>query len=165
MLEFVFSLFPNIFGTSKRDFREAMKVCFAWLKQELITGKSTVQEALTCVAKEMFFNAVEMPPHQWRTTVRALLRVDIYGHEQGGFKHKGLKDLVTEMQIRQRARHDLLDAHVAAGGTLGHGLFGQNCNNGGITNGSAGSMHAGAMHTCLQILNIAKLAIDNLVIA
>lgn len=114
---------------------------------------------MTCVAKEMFFNAVEMAPHQWRTTVRALLRVDIYGHEQGGFKHKGLKDLVAEMEIRQKARHDMLDQHQAAG-TLGHGMFGQHCEGQQSSNQPPGSIHG-----CLQILNIAKLAIDNLVIA
>jgi hypothetical protein len=37
-------------------------------------------ESFTCVEKEMFFNEIEMPPQQWRTTVRSLLRVDIYGH-------------------------------------------------------------------------------------
>lgn len=58
--------------------------------------QETVQQAMTCVEKDLFFNAVEMPPAQWRTTVRALLRVDIYGHEQATFKHKGLKDLISE---------------------------------------------------------------------
>jgi hypothetical protein len=58
--------------------------------------QETVQQTMACVGKELFFNAVEMPPTQWRTTVRALLRVDIYGHEQESFKHKGLKDLVSE---------------------------------------------------------------------
>jgi len=114
---------------------------------------------MTCIAKELFFNAVDMPPHQWRITVRALLKIDIYGHEQGGFKHKGLKDLVAEMEIRQKARHDMLDQQHAAG-ILGHGIFGQDCKNQHPSNGGPGSMH-----TCLQILNIAKLAIDNLVIA
>lgn len=38
--------------------------------------QESVQQAMTCVEKELFFNAVEMPPAQWRTTVRALLRVD-----------------------------------------------------------------------------------------
>jgi hypothetical protein len=57
-------------------------------------NRLTALGALQCVEKEMLFNAIEMPPAQWRTTVRALLRVDIYGHEQPGFTHKGLKDLV-----------------------------------------------------------------------
>lgn len=114
---------------------------------------------MECAEKEMFFQAIEMPASQWRTTVRALLRIDIYGHEQGGFKHKGLKDLVSEMEIRQNARHMMLEeAHAA--GTSGHGLFSQNC-----VGQQAASSSSGSMYTCLQVLNVAKLAIDNLVIA
>ena len=93
-----------------------------------ICGKQeSVQQAMICMEKELFFNAVEMSPAQWRTTVRALLRVDIYGHEQTGFKHKGLKDLVAEMEYRQRVRHDMMDAQIADGTLdptkIGHGFF------------------------------------------
>ena len=107
------------------------------------------------------FKPVEMPAHQWRTTIRALLRIDIYGHEQGGYSHKGLKDLVAEMEIRQKARHDMLEQHHANGTLAGHGIFNQNCVAGENGSGMAGNN----MYTCLQILNIAKLSIDNLVIA
>jgi len=44
-----------------------------------------------------YCNSVEMTAQQWRTTVRALLRIDVYGHEKDGFKYKGLKDLITEL--------------------------------------------------------------------
>ena len=123
-----------------------------------LCGKQqTVLEAMTCVEKEMAFNAVEMPPVQWRTTVRALLRVDIYGHEQPGFHHKGLKDLVAEMEFRQQTRHDMLDAEMAAGNLnmtyLGHGQIGDKACLGEKTRG------------CLEILKMAKIAIDSLVIA
>lgn len=125
-------------------------------KITLMTAQDSPQIALACVAKELLFDPVEMPPHQWRTTVRALLRVDIYGHEQGDFRHKGLRDLVNDMESRQRARHEIVDAATAAGITIGgHGLVGKDCN----------FAQPGATHTCLQILNIAKIAIDNLVIA
>lgn len=67
--------------------------------------QQAVQQAMTCVEKDMFFNAIEMPPAQWRTTVRALLRVDIYGHEQPTFKHKGLKDLVSESKYQSPFVH------------------------------------------------------------
>ncbi|CZR61170.1 uncharacterized protein PAC_11066 [Phialocephala subalpina] len=118
-----------------------------------LCGKQeSVEAAMTCMEKELLFNAVEMPAHQWRTTVRALLRVDIYGHEQAGFKHKGLKDLVSEMEARQRARHELVDAHVAAG-TMEYGPFGQKLCLGEQT------------HGCFEILKMAKVAIDSLVIA
>ena len=120
--------------------------------------QESIQQAMTCVEKELLFNAVEMPPAQWRTTVRALLRVDIYGHEQPGFKHKGLKDLVGEMEYRQRTRHEMIDAQIADGTLdpteVGHGLF------------SDGSRCLGERtRGCIEILKIAKIAIDNLVIA
>jgi hypothetical protein len=121
--------------------------------------EQSVQQAMSCVEKELFFNAVEMPPAQWRTTVRALLRVDIYGHEQPECKHKGLKDLVDEMEYRQRTRHDMMDAQIADGTLdptkVGHGLF------------SDGSTKCLGERTrgCLEILKIAKIAIDALVIA
>lgn len=121
--------------------------------------QESVQQAMACAEKELFFNAVEMPPAQWRTTVRALLRVDIYGHEQPGFKHKGLKDLVGEMEYRQRTRHDIIDAQIAEGtldpSKVGHGFFRdpqERC---------LGERTRG----CLEILKMAKLAIDQLVIA
>lgn len=115
-------------------------------------GKQTdLESSMICMEKEIFFNSVEMPPHQWRSTVRALLRVDIYGHEQSGFKHKGLKDLVNEMEGRQRARHELLDAHAAAG-SMKLGAFGSKLCLGEQS------------HGCLQVLNMAKIAIDNLAI-
>lgn len=81
-----------------------------------LSGKvKTADMAVACFEKDLYFNLVEMAPQQWRTTVRAMLRVDIYGHEQPGFKHRGLKDLVTEMEARQIARHALVDAAMASG--------------------------------------------------
>lgn len=122
-----------------------------------------------CAEKEGLFKIVEMPPQQWRTTVRALLRVDIYGHEQPGFKHKGLKDLVAEMESRQRTRHDMLDARVAAlgGDSVLVGPFGALKTPLGSAHGGHRYMECGEekTHGCLQILQIAKVAIDNLIIA
>lgn len=118
--------------------------------------RETVEEAMTCVEKEMFYNAVEMPPAQWRTTVRALLRVDIYGHEQEGFRHKGLKDLVSDMEYRQRTRHGMMDAAIAAGTLDPKCAWGVHDNK---------TYHGETATTCLNILKLAKIAIDALVIA
>jgi len=116
-------------------------------------GKTTnIADAITCFEKTMFFEAVEMPPQQWRTTVRAMLRVDIYGHEQPGFKHKGLRDLVSEMEFRQKTRHEMLDAHAR------HGLMSADAFQGRLCPGER-------VHTCLEVLKVAKFAIDQLVIA
>jgi hypothetical protein len=117
------------------------------------------QDAFPCVEKDMLFNTVDMAPVQWRTTVRALLRVDIYGHEAPGFKLKGLKDLVGEMEYRQRVRHEILDTAQAAG-TLENGLIGHGFHpKPGKTCGTPDTPH------CLQMIKVAKHAIDELFIA
>ncbi|KAK0104523.1 hypothetical protein ONS95_004812 [Cadophora gregata] len=116
-------------------------------------GKTTnLADAFTCFEKTMLFEAVEMPPQQWRTTVRAMLRIDIYGHEQPGFKHKGLRDLVSEMEFRQKTRHEMLEAHHR------HGLMAADALQGKLCPGER-------VHTCLEVLKVAKFAIDQLVIA
>ena len=124
-------------------------------------GQSTV----ACIDSEQFARPVEMSPGAWRTTVRALLRVDIYGHEQPGFKHRGLKDLVTEMEIRQKTRHAMLEAHIASLGADSLN-FGAVMGSGGLGgHGHTKCAPDGQIHGCLQILSIAKRAIDNLTIA
>jgi hypothetical protein len=133
--------------------------------------QTTVAKTLgsACAQREGLFKEVEMPPQQWRTTVRALLRVDIYGHEQPGFRHKGLKDLVAEMETRQRTRHDMLDARLAAfgGDSVAVGTFGTLKTSLSSGPGGHGYMKCGGQqtHGCLQILQMARVAIDNLIIA
>jgi hypothetical protein len=127
-----------------------------------------VQDAVGCVQNGQFSKPIEMSAGEWRTTVGALLRVDIYGHEQTGFKHKGLKDLVTEMENRQKTRHAMLDAHVAALGEDSLHLGPFSAVKGSTSPGGHGHTKCapdGQVHGCLQILSIAKVAIDNLTIA
>jgi hypothetical protein len=97
-----------------------------------------LQVALSCAEQQKFFNDMEMPPQQWRATVRALLRIDIYGHEMPGYKHKGLKDLVGDLELRQKARHEIV-------GIQGTGLMGtgEQCEN----------AHNPSIHGCLQIVH------------
>ncbi|ROT36875.1 hypothetical protein SODALDRAFT_335089 [Sodiomyces alkalinus F11] len=87
---------------------------------------------------EMYDNRV-MEPDQWRHTVRAVLKVDLYGFRVDGrttvdekvvsdghshshrrsydhsYGHPGLRDVVTAMENRSKRRHDNFDALVAAG--------------------------------------------------
>ncbi|KAK7969021.1 hypothetical protein PG988_008094 [Apiospora saccharicola] len=78
-----------------------------------------------CGAKKMLEHRL-MEPTIWRLTVRALLRVDVYGIAEptdvngvdGGSSemcHVGLKDLVILMEERSRARHAVMDPLVQAG--------------------------------------------------
>jgi methyl coenzyme M reductase gamma subunit len=68
-----------------------------------------------------------MASAQWRTNVRALLRLEIYGHGQLGFNYKVVKDLVDEMEYQQPMRHEMLEAQTAHGTQdptrVGHGFF------------------------------------------
>jgi hypothetical protein len=131
-------------------------------------GQQTLSDDVDCAETAKFSRPVEMSPQQWRTTVRALLRVDIYGHEQTGFKHRGLKDLVAEMETRQKTRHEMLDAHFAALGidSLDMGLFGSVKALPGVGgHGHTKCVQGAQPYGCLQILQVAKSAIDNLTIA
>ncbi|KAK8095758.1 lactose regulatory protein LAC9 [Apiospora kogelbergensis] len=70
-----------------------------------------------------------MEPTIWRLTVRALLRVDVYGITEPAsvdktmnpdsvsvdLFHLGLKDLVIQMENRSRARHAVMDPLLEAG--------------------------------------------------
>lgn len=117
----------------------------------LCNTQESIQGAMVCLEKEMMFKDIEMPPMQWRNTVRALLRVDIYGHQQGEFNHKGLKDLVVEIENRQKARHSWLEGFHDEESHMG--MF-------------EGSKVVGEQtHACLQILEMAKVSINSLVIA
>lgn len=104
-----------------------------------------------------------MEPAMWRRTIRALLRVDVYGiagqgdtdypdgAPEGPF-HLGLKDIVLQMENRSKLRHAMMDGMTAAG------FFEEpNC---------VLKMHKpGETPTCLRIISMARQSIDNLVIA
>ncbi|KAM3071229.1 hypothetical protein ACMFMG_008819 [Clarireedia jacksonii] len=122
----------------------------------LCESQRPLLESIACMGQGLSHADKEMQPSEWRRTVRALLRVDIYGHEQPGFKFKGLKDLVAEMEHRQNARHDILDAQAAAGLPPPEGHFPD----------LKGTLCLGEKSRgCLEILKMAKVAIDSIVIA
>ncbi|KAI0136719.1 hypothetical protein BJ170DRAFT_677588 [Xylariales sp. AK1849] len=104
-----------------------------------------------------------MEPTIWRLTVRALLRVDVYGisNDCGGGGpdklstdplHLGLSDIVTQMENRSKVRHAVLDAMILSGAWQE-----PKC---------VLKMHkTGETPTCQRIIRMARSAIDNLVIA
>lgn len=111
------------------------------------------------LGSDSLLNDVEMSPAQWRASVRALLRADIYGLEMPGCKQRGLKDIAHDMEYRQIVRHQLLDAARDAGTLdlrlLGHGFHsktGDGCNN---------SQGPG----CITMIKMAIHAIDQILIA
>lgn len=101
---------------------------------------SADEDVLASTEKLFVHSKVDLQPSQWRNAVRGLLKTDIHGYEQSGFKRTGLKDLVWEMECLQRIRHGL------------------------VAPGMPGCEEDKQKYCCLQILQIAKNALDNLVI-
>lgn len=109
------------------------------------------------------YNNSTMAPDLWRATIRALLRLDVYGIE--GLDHMpkkntyiqlGLKDVVKRLEERSNKRHDAIEKFVASGQV-------------------SKTMHTGVLYpkeqpppedrACLKILATARIALENLVIA
>lgn len=105
-----------------------------------------------------------MPPDMWRLTMRALLRVDVYGMTEpkaGGtptqpFVQQGLKDVVDMLEERSRMRHNKLDEMVASGQLPKETLQGV------IYPKTAVPPE---QRNCVKILETARIALENLVIA
>ncbi|KAI4592012.1 hypothetical protein KJ359_011959 [Pestalotiopsis sp. 9143b] len=118
-----------------------------------------------CCGTTKALNHRTMEPVMWRLTVRALMRVDVYGisgcEDMGGGGgsstdpfHLGLKDIVNQMENLSKARHAIIDPLVESGKW-------DSCNH-----ASALTFHKqGEPPTCQKIIQMAKTSIDNLVIA
>ncbi|KAK2002253.1 hypothetical protein LX36DRAFT_275266 [Colletotrichum falcatum] len=120
----------------------------------------------TCDASQMVENG-EMKPDTWRMSIRALLKIDIYGHDfernEGAgstepYHHLGLRDIIKQMEDRSNRRHNQLDDMVAAG--LPHPMLhtSQNLMVPEAIDDSRENRH------CLKIIEIARVALDKLVI-
>jgi hypothetical protein len=116
----------------------------------------------SCTAYQTYNNKT-MPPDLWRLTIRGLLRLDVYGlnekdHEMPGaasYRQLGLKDVVDTLEERSRQRHALLDSRAAAGHNHDH---------------IAGVIYpskpvAPSERNCTRVLETARIALENLVIA
>ncbi|TAQ88526.1 hypothetical protein B7494_g3142 [Chlorociboria aeruginascens] len=103
-------------------------------------------------------NDTEMPPAQWRSSIRALLKVDIYGYEELGLSVRGLRGLVDDAEKRQKDRHEWLNAQLADG-TLDVETYGQ------FDRGARICSNGEKSQTCIEIFKMAKFALDALIIA
>ncbi|KAI1108332.1 hypothetical protein F5Y14DRAFT_92444 [Nemania sp. NC0429] len=104
------------------------------------------------------FEYREMEPVMWRLAVRALLRVDVYGISacRGDIApadpfHLGLKDIVTLMENKAKARHVFMDALIEAGVSQPHCAFPR--------------INPGEPPTCQRIISIARSSVEQLCIA
>ncbi|KAF4335720.1 hypothetical protein FBEOM_10415 [Fusarium beomiforme] len=109
------------------------------------------------------YNNKNMPPDMWRMTMRGLLRLDVYGLDEkeqeipgaATYRQLGLKDVVGQLEERSKKRHDALDALHAAGHT--HEV-------------ACGVIYPAkpcppAERNCTKVLETARTALENLVIA
>ncbi|KAF7561279.1 hypothetical protein G7046_g2891 [Stylonectria norvegica] len=124
-------------------------------------------EAKDCCNVVEMYNNKKLPPDQWRMMIRAILRLDVYGVESLDiveqnrpmsmqYQQQGLKDVVKSLEERSRKRHDKLDELMESGEMPKTGPFGviysrKPC--------------PPEERNCMKILETARIALDNLVIA
>ncbi len=108
-----------------------------------------------------YLEGAQLEPAMWRLTVRALLKIDVYGvnHKTAGmirtceFEQPGLKDIIELLEERSRTRHEQLDALVASGAVV------RPCATPYISLANETDKP-----TCLRIIDIAKRSLDDLII-
>lgn len=117
-----------------------------------------------CCSTIRNYNNSKMAPDLWRATIRGLLRLDVYGISEvddgfsttGPYTQIGLRDVVRLLEERTRKRHEILDSFIASGQ-------------------GAKVLPVGVLYpnkpcppeerNCVRILETARVALDNLVIA
>jgi hypothetical protein len=117
------------------------------------------------------YNDRFLEPDIWRTTIRAILKVEVYGfnHQTASvpssvdcstsphvYLHRGLKDLVTLIDEKNERRHDIADALIQAN----HPLPNQNYL---LFPGTPKPCPREDRH-CVRMLDVARMALSNLVI-
>ncbi|GFP58095.1 fusaric acid cluster transcription factor FUB10 [Trichoderma asperellum] len=113
-----------------------------------------------------------LDPETWKATIRAILKVEVYGFNQKtasvsstvdcsvspyAFLHCGLKDVITLLDEKNQKRHDIADALLQAN----HALPGYNYL---LTLGAPKPCPREERH-CVRMLDVARMALSNLVIS
>jgi len=139
--------------------RERRKIPFTLSKYGGLWGYLAKMDPVKCGAPDRLEGAL-LEPILWRLTVRALLKMDVYGINdltpgvgEDGAQQPGLKDIITMMEERSRRRHEQLDALVESGVIMKN-----QC--GDYVPLSSNSDKP----TCMRIIDIAKRSMDELVI-
>jgi hypothetical protein len=122
-------------------------------------GWMAKMDPVRCGASDRLEGAV-LEPILWRLTVRAMLKMDVYGINEftpgvdpsDGAQQPGLKDIINMMEERSRRRHQQLDDMVASGVELKSA-----CEYIPLSS-------TGDKPTCMRIIDIAKRSMDDLVI-
>lgn len=105
----------------------------------------------------------ELDPHEWRRVMLVIIRRDVYGDDAATTTRRpssaphsivGLSDVVAALYERSQKRHDLVDASAAAGTLPPHTHY-------MMTPRSCKPED----RNCLRVLEVARMALNNLVIA
>lgn len=117
-----------------------------------------------CCSAIHSLNNSHLDPDMWRTTIRAILRLDVYGlgDAQGSVssasrRQKGLKDVLQQLDETSRRRHEIMDELIANGQIPRHSPYMMSPTN-----------HPPCppeQRNCVKILETARMALDSLVIA
>ncbi|KAK4185972.1 hypothetical protein QBC35DRAFT_475868 [Podospora australis] len=131
------------------------KIKFTLTEYGGLWGVLAEQEPFKCGAAERI-EGTEMEPSLWRLTIRALLKVDVYGVDTQVLcpdaRHLALKDIIGMLEERSRNRHQMLDEMVEAGI-----IERPKC-------GDYIPLTSPEKPTCLRIIDMAKKSMDELVI-
>jgi hypothetical protein len=156
----ILELIDNVVAEAQREDR---KLHFSFAELGGLWGK-LVQVERTCLVASSV-NDKDLDAPVWRKTVLATLRADIYGFtfnpgqqdsfndQVPPFKHPGLKQVVQLLEERSRIRHEKLDT-LAQQGQHCQGVFGPPGHDGTDSKG----------HQCMRLIEVAKIALDRLVI-
>ncbi|KAM3512347.1 hypothetical protein MY11210_003986 [Beauveria gryllotalpidicola] len=101
----------------------------------------------------------ELEPHEWRRIMLAVIRLDVYGNKEGSSGGTssgamGLGEVVAALDERSQKRHELVDACAAAGTSPPHRHY-------MMTPRSCKPED----RNCVRVLEVARLALNSLVIA
>lgn len=127
------ALFPSVVDAYRRiidmiEIETARAICerrqmhFSLSAYGGVWGKLGSDDNMCGAASQ--YDDIMLEPAMWRLTIRALLKVDVYGVNCGpegpGSKalrvsQTGLKDIVAQLEERSRARHAEVDALLEAG--------------------------------------------------
>lgn len=110
------------------------------------------------------FDNKDMDPDMWRTTMRAILRLDVYGFgdppsdvNSTAFKQQGLRDVVKLLEERSERRHSAMDRAAAHGQMPIKTQF--------LLQQTPYQSVPAEQRNCIRVLEAARIALDNLVIA
>ncbi|GAB1310364.1 Lactose regulatory protein LAC9 [Madurella fahalii] len=137
---------------------ERRKIPFTLRGYGGLWGWMAAQDVVKCGSSK-WLEGAELEPLLWRLTVRALLKMDVYGVNEltpgvdcNEARQPGLKDIIKMMEERSRRRHQMLDDLVASGAMEkpSHEYVPLSAQ--------------GDKPTCMRIIDIAKRSMDNLII-